>query len=223
MAHNKPIFQLIEAMTLHGREKKLWWEQDIGCGYHPVDATCYDKEYFDKYVGYESTEVGRGINNFRVRLTKSYDVGTVLDIGIGSGSYLKLLQLSAIRCRGYDINPVGIKWLNKHNLFCDAYEVDEVDTMTFWDSLEHIKDFWKLLDRVKKYVFISIPIFSDKKHIESSKHFRPDEHCWYFTKQCLMDLMAELGFKLCELRDNETTKYGREDILTFVFKRVATS
>ena len=51
-----------------------------------------------------------------------------------------------------------------------------------------------------------------------SKHFRPKEHYWYFTRQGFIDYMKQFKFKLFEIRNDEIA-IGREDIVTFVFKR----
>lgn len=90
--------------------------------------------------------------------------------------------------------------------------------MSFWDSLEHIHNPTDLLDCIENYAFISTPIYKDKEHILRSKHFRPDEHCWYFTKDGIINFMSNFGFYCIEYSNIET-EIGREDIGSFVFKR----
>jgi hypothetical protein len=97
-------------------------------------------------------------------------------------------------------------------------EPSKIDAMSFWDSLEHIHNPTALLDNIKTYAFISCPVYRDKEHILGSKHFRPDEHCWYWTKTGLMAFMSNFGFTLIEYSNVETF-LGREDIGSFVFKR----
>jgi hypothetical protein len=65
---------------------------------------------------------------------------------------------------------------------------------------------------------MSIPIFSGKDHALASKHFRPDEHYWYFTKVGLMGFMLGLGFT-CRSESSFEIALGREDIQTFAFRR----
>jgi hypothetical protein len=141
-----------------------------------------------------------------------------LDIGIGSGEFIKE---SKIKVFGFDINKYAINWLIKNNIYINPYEsMPKVCGLTFWDSLEHMPRPTELLSLVKKnqYVFISMPIFNNISDVKSSKHYRPNEHYYYFTCKGLNNYMNDLGFKLIEIDDFETHS-GREDILTFVFQK----
>ena len=122
-------------------------------------------------------------------------------------------------CAGFDINPKAIEWLKKerrwHNLLMSEKPVDH---LTFWDSLEHIHDPETILSRVKDSVFVSMPIYENAEHILKSKHFRKDEHCWYFTDDGLKLFMSLFGFE-CERQSTGEQLY-REDIHTYHFRRV---
>lgn len=74
------------------------------------------------------------------------------------------------------------------------------------------------VDRVKKFVFVSIPIFAHKEHVLRSKHFRPTQHFWYWTHDGFIRWMQERGFSCVEKNCMES-ELGREDIGTFVFAR----
>jgi hypothetical protein len=89
-----------------------------------------------------------------------------------------------------------------------------------WDVLEHISDFQPLLVNVREWLFLSLPIFTDAKHALRSKHFRPDEHCWYFTRDGLVFAMKMCGFVLISESSVETD-LGREDIGSFAFRRIS--
>jgi hypothetical protein len=95
---------------------------------------------------------------------------------------------------------------------------EEVDAATFWDSLEHIKDPAAILGRVRKWAFVSIPIYQNKDHILRSRHFRKDEHYHYHTHVGLVSFMWRNGFRLREFHDGETA-LGRHGIMTFAFFR----
>lgn len=192
-------------------ESKLLWFPKLGIGYYPVEDTPYDQAYFEKYVGYEDTEIGKKLNQSRVDLVNKYDYDSIVDIGVGSGQFIKAIDGAL----GYDINPYAIEWLRSAKRW---YTFTEVDAMTFWDCLEHIHNPTELLSLAKKYVFVSCPIYKDKEHILRSKHFRPDEHCWYFTADGLCTFMSNFDFELVESNRIEE-ECGREDIGTFVFKR----
>jgi len=206
----------------------IWWD-DKGYGFYPVKDTKYDIAYFDKYRGYKTTELGQKLNQFRVDLVNQV-VGdeAILDIGIGAGHFIELRQGVTL---GYDVNPHGVDWLMERDLYCNPYRPyleycpwgmnnpeKKIDHMSFWDSLEHIKNPEEIISIVGKMAFLSIPIFEGEKHALKSKHFRPDEHYWYFTRNGLVRWFEEQGFKLVEESDEET-KLGREDIGTYVFER----
>lgn len=184
-------------------------------GFYPVSQTPYDRDYFQKYVDYSQTELGKALTAARTELVQKFVEldSLVVDIGIGCGQFVEARKNTL----GYDVNPAGVEWLHSKNLFIDPYRTN-VSAMTFWDSLEHIEHPSFLLERCLDYVFVSIPIFRNKYHVLASKHFRMDEHYHYWTQKGFTDFMTGCGFQLL-YTDNRETVLGREDILTFVFRR----
>lgn len=191
----------------------LIWFPKFGIGYYPVTESPYDENYWNKYLLMEETEIGQKLNNARIDLVNKYIFKELLDIGIGSGAFVKGIK----KCYGFDINPHAVDWLKSKNRYLEPRPIDAI---SFWDSIEHIHNPANVLKYALKYVFISTPIYDDKNHILKSKHFRPDEHCWYFTKEGLKNFMSNYGFACVEYTDIET-RIGREDIGSFVFKRVS--
>lgn len=195
----------------------LRWCHNHGIAYQSdmTKSVEYGKDYFEKYVRYEKTEISLRLNQGRVAITEKY-CNSILDIGIGSGEFIKE---SNVRIFGYDINPIAIRWLKEHGIYIDPYvKIPDVNGLTFWDTLEHIPNPNLLLSAVKsgQYIFISIPVFKDLLYVRSSKHYRPNEHYYYFTTDGLLKYMDDSLFNLVEVDDFET-RSGREDILTFVF------
>lgn len=174
----------------------------------------YGKEYFDRYFAMARTDIGQKLLNFRLALIHKYIKDEPLvDVGIGSGP---LIEARAAITFGFDINPISLIWLKTRSLYVEPWD-DKIKNVSFFDSLEHIKD-PRFCLQGKRVVFISIPIFTGPEHIIASKHFRPTEHYWYFTDKGLCDYMSRLGFSLYERSDMETV-LGREDIGTYVFGR----
>jgi hypothetical protein len=93
-----------------------------------------------------------------------------------------------------------------------------VDAVTFWDSLEHIHDPGPLLANVRRFVFVSLPVFSGPDDVLRSKHYKREEHCWYFTQRGLRNFMWEFGFQFVAGNNMEQAA-GREQIESFVFER----
>jgi hypothetical protein len=198
----------------HIAGKALQWFPELGIGYFPVKASPYDAAYFEHYKGLETTEIGQKLNQARIELVNKYTDGQVLDIGIGSGAFVAGRQ----NTWGYDINPAAIEWLMRNKKYRNPFRVS--DALTFWDSLEHIHDPESILQGAREFVFVSCPIYRDADHILSSKHYKKDEHCWYWTVEGLVLFMEGYGFMPMELNWMES-EIGREDIGTFVFKRTA--
>jgi hypothetical protein len=195
-----------------------WWPQ-LGIGYYPVENSLapYDQDYFDRFDNNARTELGRTLMQARVRFVEQHYRGTLIDVGIGSGAFLELRRNRGRTTYGYDVNPAGIEWLKDRMLLVDPYLV-AFDAMTLWDVLEHISDFQTLLANVRKWLFLSLPIFNDAEHALRSKHFKPNEHCWYFTRDGLVFAMDKCGFGL-KSESRIETELGREDIGTFAFLR----
>jgi len=193
-------------------QNNLQWLPEVGIGYYPVRDMVYNEDYFAKYQMMADTEIGLRLNQARIDLVNKYTKLDVLDIGIGSGAFV----IGRENTYGYDINKSAVEWLIERKLYRHPFK--GANSLTFWDSLEHIHDPRLHLSGAKEYVFISAPIYIDSEHIKKSKHFRKDEHCWYWTHDGLVTFMDAFEFELVESNNMESL-IGREDIETFVFKR----
>lgn len=189
----------------------------------------YDQNYFDKYVSYEKTPISRRLLRFRSKLVAKYcGEEPVLDIGIGSGSFVKYHK--AKKVYGFDICETAIEWLKKQRSYTNPWIVTKPDIKgyCFWDSFEHIVQPSIILSGIGSgtYVFISMPIIPDDSQIGSMedlamwmyqwKHFRPNEHVHYWTAGGLKRYMKNLGFSFVAKKDGEVD-IGRQDIGSFVF------
>jgi hypothetical protein len=206
---------------------RLQWLPEIEIGYFPVTdapSIVYDHAYFQKYVGYESTEIGRRLNTFRCGFVSSmYGIGSPLvDIGVGCGSFIKSrdrigTQIEECNTFGFDIAETSITWLRSCNRFINPY-LGPIPAASFWDSLEHIQDFRPLVANVAEWIFCTIPVFIDDDHVLRSKHFRKDEHFWYFTDRGFRRVMGALGFSVQAYSVKEAL-IGREDVASYALKR----
>jgi len=194
---------------------KFIWEIDKTYGVLEIIPRNYDAEYFHKYEEYAKTPMGARLTEGRINFVDRWHSGKLLDVGIGCGQFLT----ARVDTYGYDINPVAVEMLKKIGKYAD-WKDSVFPAYSFFDSFEHIKDHAPLLDSMppNTLIFMSIPIFRDVRHIFDSKHFRPDEHYWYFTAQGLIKHMVDYGFCCLDV-DNFEIRAGREDIWSFVFKR----
>lgn len=204
---------------------RLTWIEEAGVGYFECEAPVYDKAYFDRYAALADTEMGRKLNAARVGLVRRHigDVAlscgkAVLDVGIGSGAFIEAMRASGFRdVYGYDVNPAGVEWLKRRGCYRDLYRLVG-NAITFWDSLEHIRDPKAALDRCSDWAFVSIPVFRDAQHVMTSRHYRKTEHFWYFTRKGFMDFTKSCGFQVVDITATETA-LGRDGIETFVLRR----
>jgi ubiquinone/menaquinone biosynthesis C-methylase UbiE len=185
-------------------------------GFYPVVDSPYDQDYWDKYVGYANSQMGKELTLKRVEWVNKWADGmSVIDVGIGCGHFIQERKHPTY---GYDINPVAVEWLESRGLLVDP-NASQIDALTFWDVIEHIKNPESMLANAKRFVFASIPVFTGPEQILTSKHFRKDEHCWYWTRESFPVFMSWFGFRLLEVSNFES-ELGREDIATFAFERV---
>lgn len=193
----------------------LVWLPELGMGRYPVPKTRpYDEEYFSRYQELADTDLGRELTAARIRLVARHYTGPVLDVGIGAGQFVTARP----ETKGFDVNPAGVEWLKDRGAWANLYR-DCYPALTFWDSLEHIDRPDVAVARAEKWVFVSVPIFSGAEHVIRSRHFRRDEHIWYWTHDGLVNWFGEQGFKLKEVNRIETD-LGREGIGSYAFARI---
>ncbi len=192
----------------------LIWNELIGYGFHTAKPITYDENYFKKYRAMDKTEMGAALTKARIGLVKEfYDSDYLIDIGIGGGIFVE--QTGFL---GYDVSDEAVKWLRKMDSYADPYECNP-DAITCWDSLEHIPEPEALISQVRKFVFVSMPIYKNKADCLSSKHYKPGEHIHYWTHEGLIKWFEKRGFVCMEYNDIES-HLGREGIISYVFQRI---
>lgn len=182
----------------------------------------YGKEYLQHYIDLEKSKTCHNINERRKDLVyNTCPYGKILDYGSGAGTFLKKI---AGRGYGYDINPYAVTKLKDDRVYVDPYEniPNDVTCFTFWDSLEHIPQPGSILAKVKShcYVYVSIPIIDDISKVKQWKHYKPNEHLWYFTRKGFTNWMRNFDLVPWSAALDFEIKEGRQDIYTFVFKRI---
>ena len=197
-----------------GYEDKLIWWPELGMGYHPRDPISYEEDYWEKYLEYDNTELGNQLTQARKRLVLNNTTNEdLVDIGIGGGLFVRSMD-----CYGYDVNTKANEWLSSIDRYKDPYDDGPVKAITCWDAIEHIPNPVALLNNVQEWVFASIPVFESAESVIQSKHYRPGEHIWYWSHEGFVKFMKRNGFMFTEL-NNDETKLGREDIMSYAFKR----
>ncbi len=148
---------------------------------------------------------------------------SILDVGYGTGAFLQACETEVKERYGHDISgwevPSGCK-------FVDNILENHYDVITFFDSLEHMKDIEFVKDLNCNYICISVPDchYFDDEWFDNWKHKKPDEHLWHFNKDSLKSFMSRMGYSLvnmCNLED--ITRINNQEytnILTGIFKKI---
>lgn len=190
-----------------------------------------NKEPFDytgSYNNYYKNIESYSLHTSHLRL--GYIIGSIgripkniLDIGYGTGAFLKVCETEIPERYGHDISglptPDGCQFVE--NIFSEKYDV-----ITFFDSLEHMENIEIVKDLNCNYVCISLPWchYFDDEWFETWKHRKPDEHLWHFDEKSLQNFMTRMGYEtinICNLED--VTRHNNQpyqNILTGLFKKV---
>ena len=192
----------------------IWWPER-GMGFHPAPPMDYQEDYWQDYLQRDASHMGAVLTQARVNFVRKHignDINALVDVGIGGGRFVQ-----DANCWGFDINEQSIKWLKARGSFTNPLTI-EPEAISCWDSLEHMPKPEKLLKRVKKWLFVSLPIFTQPEAIPQSKHYKPREHLWYFTHDGFIRWCAAQGFDLIEFNTQESD-LGRQGIVTYAFRR----
>lgn len=205
----------------------------------PEQATqqYYDADYFvnankkivdevtgeEKVWGYSGTDWSGHyyIVNGILRTFKG-EIGSVLDIGAGQGSFVDYANRAGLRCIGYDFSEWAVNNPLNYatgNLFVGnatniAEENDSYDVVYSSDMLEHIykskvpaviREFYRV---TKRWVFLQFPCpgvgdvegeFDEEIHDKMHPHYAHYMHAGHLNMSCRMwwdQLFKDCGFKI---------------------------
>lgn len=181
----------------------------------------YDAAYLAKCAAYDPAIEARVIAGRCEMLRRVLPVEAklkLIDVGAGSGAFLKAAQVMGLDAYGYDVIPEVVLVLQRQERY--SADFGAADAITFWDSMEHMDAPEVVLRRVRRgaHVFVSLPIFEDLRAVRDSKHYRPGEHLYYWTVNGFVEWMSFYGYRLLEVSEHENDA-GREGIGSFAFCR----
>ena len=158
---------------------------------------------------------------------------SILDVGYGNGSFLKICQNAGVETFGTDVSKYDLKY--GKTLQFNECQNKFFDVVTFFDSLEHFEDISFLGNLKCEYVCISLPncnynviqLVDGEEHadiyFQNWKHRREHEHIWHFDIKSLDKTMGNYGYSLVNFEHIEdvirkpTSSFP--NILTAIFKK----
>ena len=222
----------------------------------PVDQEYYDKDYFEngakqivdkvtgekKVWGYQGTDWSGNYHIIQgILKTLKGEVGSVLDVGAGQGSFTDYALRCGLVAKGYDFSEWAVNnplnYAKGHLFRGDATNLPEEDNsydLIFCsDMLEHIKksEVPKVISELRritrKWVFLQFPIvhaeheiFDAEIHGEDHKlyaHFMIAGHLNMQLRDWWVDLFKKNNFKIREeLETDFRTNTPREVIVNWL-------
>lgn len=187
-----------------------------------INAIKYDHNYIEK--GYKNAP-----NDEMSYLRLGFLVGAIgktprslLDVGYGNGSFLKVASKLIDNVYGYDCPPA---YPIKDIPIVDSIHGNYYDVICFFDSLEHFHDINEIKSIKAEYVYISLPwchYLSDEWFYQW-KHRKENEHLWHFNIESLTKFMSSFGYtKVCHANIEDTIRkcpQNNPNILSAIFKK----
>lgn len=179
----------------------------------------YDDAYYHKVCSYDAV-IEQAVNDGRCAMLMRHlkDGASVVDIGAGSGAFVRAARSYGFDAYGYDVMNSSNERLKKDGMHAEASRGYAYDAIALWDVLEHMDRPAGLLSGLMTgtHLFASVPMIDNLHRLEESKHYRPGEHLHYWTESGFILFVEKYGYKLLEYSDHEI-KAGRESIGAFAF------
>lgn len=171
-----------------------------------ISHTDGNKGFFEKtYQLVKRYMLGR-----KVRLLEKYikNKGSLLDIGAGTGDFLRIAQEKGWQVVGVEPNQKAIDNARKKNisLYKNLEEVQGTfDCITLWHVLEHIPDLQTQIDFINQHLqpngvlIVAVPNYKSKDasiYQEFWAGYDVPRHLWHFSKTCVSRLFAENNFQI---------------------------
>lgn len=201
------------------------------CGFHftnPIPTIDTIGEYYkgDAYVSHTSTKKGivnKLYNKVRNKtLLQKLDWvntevknKTLLDVGCGTGHFLKTAQDGGFRVTGLEPDADARAFCESENNIEskpleELYKLEEggFDAITMWHVLEHVYDLNKDIEQMVKLLnkdgvlFVAVPNMNsyDARHYEEMwAAYDVPRHLYHFKKGNIEQLMMKYGLKLCKV------------------------
>ena len=147
----------------------------------------------------------------KCRLMERYTGGSgkVLDIGSGTGDFLRMARKRNWKIAGVEPNPLARGLANEKQvqLYRDIQEVEgyDYDAITLWHTLEHLPDLDAYITRFKQHlttegvILVAVPNFKSldaKIYKEYWAAYDVPRHLWHFSQAAIQEIFERHGLKI---------------------------
>jgi 2-polyprenyl-3-methyl-5-hydroxy-6-metoxy-1,4-benzoquinol methylase len=143
--------------------------------------------------------------------------GRLLDYGCAVGLFVKVAKEAGWNARGYERSPWAAEYgrarfgvdITVADGEVDPFERNAFDVVTLWDVLEHLKDPSGVLGLVNHWLtpggFLALNTVNSSSlgariAGASWRHLVPPQHLQFFSKESLLRLLANAGFRAVWVR-----------------------
>lgn len=144
--------------------------------------------------------------------TQNNGIGSLLDVGAGTGDFLKIAKGNGWLVQGVEPNKIAVKLASEKGIELKSslndFEGKQFDVITLWHVLEHIPNLEEtiveLSNLLKKNgtLIIAVPNFKsfDAKHYGKFwAAFDVPRHLWHFSKEAIQNLFSD-NFELEKIK-----------------------
>lgn len=145
-----------------------------------------------------------------IKKYSSKEVGSLLDVGCGNGSFLRYMQNKGWQCSGIEPHTPALQFVqDKSHIYPSFNEIEKknikFDVITLWHVLEHVHelDFYmnKLYELIseKGKIFIAVPnpaSYDSQYYKEFWAAWDPPRHLYHFTAYHMHNLCWKHGLRI---------------------------
>ena len=144
-------------------------------------------------------------------IEKFQEVGTLLDIGAGTGDFLIEAKKKGWKVTGIEPSSIARKNAQKKNLqLCEdklKLKAEKFDVITMWHVLEHVPDLKNQIKWLEEHLsengilIIAVPNFNSadaKKYDKFWAAWDVPRHLHHFSRKSIHMLFSDFGFKLID-------------------------
>lgn len=174
-------------------------------------------KYYESNDYISHTDSKKGILNFLYQAVKNYSlrkkvrlinnqnfgVGTLLDIGAGTGDFLKYAKDKNWNVHGVEVNDKARQLAFEKGIFLkeslNDFEGSQFDIVTLWHVLEHLPNLEKTISQLEALVkeggtlIIAVPNFNSydaKFYKEFWAAYDVPRHLWHFSQESMKLLFS---------------------------------